>query len=269
MTFNISEFSAQINRKGLAKNNLFFVTITPPNMDVGVPAGDLSFLCRSVQIPGLNIDTTGIQNQGYGRPESRPTGMSFENLETEFMVDSDFGVSRFFHRWVQRVVNYDNSAGYNYEHQKMLPFETNFKHNYAGTIVVFVYSYGEDMKYRYEFQNAFPIQTGSVTHAWADQTEVLTMPISFAYDSYRVDGLGRSSKAVRPYQGRGLQGALSRGFGGGLSDFIFEIGNFGAGLSGLGIDNNLQDFVNDVTSVAGTISSTANRIDAILNLDFF
>jgi hypothetical protein len=55
MTFNIAEFNAQINRRGLAKNNLFVVRITLPAsanfLNEEIPTRDLTFLCRSVDVP--------------------------------------------------------------------------------------------------------------------------------------------------------------------------------------------------------------------------
>lgn len=198
MTFNIAEFSSQINRYGLAKDNLFFVTITAPQFGADIPQNDLSFFCRSVDLPSLTISTTQIQNQGYGVYENRPTGIPLENLNTVFMVDSSFKVKQFFHRWMQGIVNYDNTRGYNREYNSMLPYETAYKEKYTGTVEVFVYSQNTNsVEYLYRFRNAYPVSIGNITTAWENNNGLMLLPVQFVYDIYEVDSFGNSAFSNR------------------------------------------------------------------------
>lgn len=257
MTFNVSEFSSKINKYGLARDNLFFVTITPPPLGADMPAGDLSFFCRSVDLPALTINTTDIQTQGFGISEKRPTGLPLDNLNTAFMVDSTFRVKQFFHRWAQAVVNYDNSRGYNVEHRGMLPYEVNYKDEYTGRIEILVYSFNSDsITYKYTFDNAFPVSLGNITTAWANNDDVMVMPVQFAYDVYKVDGVGESYKATRTRQARGFGG-------GGPGGFITRLANFGQALDAIGVNTPIQDVVNQYSLFGSAVNSIQQGIRGI------
>ena len=259
MTFNISEFSGKLSKYGLAKDNLFFVTVTPPaSVSTDFPAGDLSFFCQSVDLPALSISTADIQSQGYGVSEKRPTGLPLDNLNTVFMVDSTFRVKEFYHRWTQSVVNFDNSNGYNVEYQGMLPYEINYKDSYTGTITVYVYSFNsDDIIYRYKFENAYPVGIGNTTVAWENNNSVMVMPVQFAYDIYKVDGFGQSVRASRTRQSRGFGG-------GGPGGFITSLGNFGQALDAIGIDTPIQDIVNQYSLFGSQVNSTIQGIRGLI-----
>jgi len=57
MSFNISEFQAHVSRRGLAKNNLFFMQITLPAsisfIENTITTRELTFLCKSVNLPEM------------------------------------------------------------------------------------------------------------------------------------------------------------------------------------------------------------------------
>ena len=256
MAFNITEFNGTIAKYGVARDNLFMVNITPPDLGIenGMPMQDLSFFCNSVALPGINLQTAEMNRQGYGVTERRPTGMSLDNLNTTFMVDSTFRVKEFFHRWIQGIVNFDNSRGYNYEHRGMLPYETAYHERYVGTITVYVYSFNQkDITYAYRFGNAYPISTGDVTTAWSNNDSLMSLPVSFAYDTYQVQGFGDSVKGSRVNSSRGFGG-------GGVDGFITRLGNFGQALDALGAKTPIQDIVNQYSSVASSINSGLNSI---------
>jgi hypothetical protein len=61
--FNIQEFSSSISKHGVAKDNLFMVSITPPPAlrnkgEEDSIVDDLRFFCRSVTLPEFDIQTT-------------------------------------------------------------------------------------------------------------------------------------------------------------------------------------------------------------------
>jgi hypothetical protein len=128
MSFKISKFSSKIKKYGLAKSNLFIVEIGIPTSiknelrDIPVVT-DIRFFCRRVTLPEMDLITTDIQPQGFGAIERRPQGMTFPILPTTFMMDSEFGVMKFFHRWTQAIINYDSSSGIRGVVNNELPFE--------------------------------------------------------------------------------------------------------------------------------------------------
>jgi hypothetical protein len=194
MTFNISEFSGKLNKHGVARSNLFFTRFGLPqsllNELTQIPISrDLQFYCRSVQLPELDISTFDYQQQTFGSPIRRPQSLNFPILPVVFMVDADFGVMKIFHRWAQSIVNYDRTGGNLGSVNNALPFEIGYKDEYSTTMSVAVFSgHTNRVQYVYEFSGVYPISIGSVSTAWENGAEVLTLPVGFTYDTLKMTG---------------------------------------------------------------------------------
>ena len=246
MAFNIQEFNSTISRHGLAKDNLFMVNITPPRSMLGAEGivPDLRFFCRSVTLPEFDVATTDYQVQGFGATTRRPTTMTFPVLPTVFMVDSNFGVLKFFHRWMQLQVNYDTSGGPMSAVDGQLPYELGYKSDYASTVEVIVYSYAsESITYRYTLSGAYPIQVGNITEAWANAGEVMTLPVGFTYDEIKVTGADTGSMVD------------SRGGINGLLSYLSTINTFTQAIRGLKRPRSIQDAINQVSNVSTILKS--------------
>jgi len=249
MSFNISEFSSALGKHGVARDNLFMVNVTPPKAlrnngedDSIIP--DLRFFCRSVTLPEFDIQTTDYQTQAFGAVTRRPQSMTFPILPTVFMVDSNFGIMKFFHRWTQLMVNYDTSAGILAEVDGSLPYEMGYKNEYASTVEVIVYSYAsESITYTYKFSGAYPIQVGNVTEAWGQAGDVMTLPVGFTYDEMQVTGADSGSVVD------------GRGGANGLLSYLSSINTFTQAIKGLKRPRSIQDAINQVTNVSTILKS--------------
>lgn len=244
MAFNISDFSAQINKKGIAQTNLFFCRIIlNENLSIlneEFPTRELTFFCRAANLPEVSVGTTPFKPKGFGPSEQRPTTFDYQPINTGFMVDSDFGVVKFFHRWMQEIVNYDVSGGYFSESpSSLLPYEFGYKDDYACTMEIIQYSGGLDNKfYTYKFGNVYPISIGSVPVSWENAAEVMTLPITFAFDELKVDGTVRGTASEGAE--RGVNGILS---------FLSAINSFGQAIKAIRKPNSIQDAINQYTNI--------------------
>lgn len=243
MAFNISEFQSKVNQHGgFARDNLFLVTISPPPAlasTANIDGQELRFFCNSAQLPGLNINTNDVLNQGYGRAEARPTSMGFDPLQTNFLIDSQFKVKDFFHKWFRAIINYDNYYGSTSSSNGLNPFEMEYKDNYTGAITVYVYSYqSSDFQYIYKFQNAFPTALGSILTSWENNDSLMSLPVSFTYDIYDIESLnfaplGNNDEVL------------------GNREFLLAAGAFGAALTNLTRSQTIQDIINQFSIVSG------------------
>ena len=185
MTFNITGFRANVNKMGLAKNNLFEMVISPPRVlrNQGVQSEFLRLMCHSTELPALDIVTYDTKPYAFGPTEKRPAGLDFNTLNTTFYVDEAFNTMNFFQSWISKIVDYNSYRG---------TFQVYYKESYATTLDLYVYS-GNDTKYtrHYTLYNAYPVNVGSVTTAWANQNEVMTLPVGFAYDGINIETVTR------------------------------------------------------------------------------
>lgn len=249
MAFNVSEFSAQINKHGLAQSNLFILRITLPAslrfLEEELGTNTLTFLCRSVDLPALGVETLDFRSRGFGPAEKRPIGMNFDPLQAIFMVDSNYGVLKFFHRWMQEIVNFDVEAGYTSSSPSaLLPYEFGYKDDYECTVEVIMYSGpSQDRFYTYKFGKAFPITIGNIQEAWENSAELTTLPITFSYSELKVDGTERGVVADQVNRGNSIFGYLS------------SLNTFGQAVNGLSLPRSIQDAVNQYTNVKTILGS--------------
>jgi len=243
MAFNLSEFKAQIANRGLAKSNLAMAQITLPStmkfLEQNISTRELTFLCRTMSLPEISFNTTEVRNYGFGRVEHRPMDFTHAPLNCIFMMDSDFGTMKFFQRWMQGVMNYNSYDGNNQEDpQGKLPYEFAYKEDYAATMEILVYSGNDASKvYYYTFGNVFPTVLGQVDVDWGNDAEVMSLPISFQYDKFKVQALELGQ--VRPTT-NGNNGFMS---------YISAINGIGQAVNQLQRPRSIQDTINQLTNV--------------------
>lgn len=182
MAFNINQFRAVVNYKGVAKTNLFEAMIIPP---AGISGGDILTLeCESVSIPDLGVGVQKIMPHGHGHGVQRPSTSDFTNISCNFIVDGEFNAKNFFYAWMQKIVNYDNS-NYNTKVGGLYPYEFGFMNDYSGAIELKVFPDNKkENYYEYRFGNAFPTNIGSIEVAWSNDAQYMILPVSFAYNIY-------------------------------------------------------------------------------------
>jgi hypothetical protein len=190
MTFNISQFSAKINRHGLALNNLFVVRITPPNgMEMDIPRDDLVFFCRSVKIPDYQMNIQTVKRLGFGPNIAYPMYMDNDTLNTEFMIDAEMNILKFFHKWQQLVYNYNSAQGPLASNNRQMVYELGYKKEYCGTIDVDVYStHSANHIHRYKFYEAWPVSVSHNNLSWQSQNELDISDIVFRYSAFTDEG---------------------------------------------------------------------------------
>jgi hypothetical protein len=266
MTFNVANFSAKINRFGLARSNLFVATIDPPlesKSILNLPINsDLIFFCKSAAIPGMDINTVDVKPQGWGKIEKRPTEFVKNNLVLTFMVDSNFAVKQFFHRWIQSVVNYNGMNGtLSEDSQGKLPFELDYKDNYSGRIEIVVYADNSEKStartYTYQFDGAFPVSIGSVETAWENQAEIMVITVAFAYDAMHVSGMQETTLSNRSTSPDFSQSSTGGALGGILSG---ATGGLVQQIFGSTLPTSIQDAVNRITAPLNNALSSINSV---------
>lgn len=243
MAFNITDFRAQMASRGLAKNNLFYVMITMPNMLnnalVGsITSNELSFFSKTVTLPSLDLTTTEYRPSGYGKAYKRPMDFGHSTLPVIFMVDSKFGVLKFFQRWMQGIFNYSSASGIREDPQGKLTYEFEYHENYVGTIDVYVFAANNpSVVYNYKFYNAYPVTVSDITLSWENDAEIMTLPVSFEYDHMSVEAL--ETGTLLPELSR-QNGALS---------YISALNGYGQAINQLRLPTDIQDAINLYTNI--------------------
>ena len=246
MAFSISEFNAQVNKRGLAVNNLFLVRVTIPGqlgtaLEGLMSAKEIPFYCRSVNLPDMEVGLQDVRHQGYGMAHKRAVGMSYAPIPMVFMVDAKFGIKKLFHRWNQSMINHGNGGGSAEIVNGKRLYEHAWHQDYAGTVEILVYSYNQEaVTYTYKLNGAFPVSVGGVQVAWENGAEVMTMTVNMAFDSLTVDGA----------EGGSVTGLADKGNG--LLSFLSSLNTIGQAINQVRFPRNIQDIITQTDRV-GTI----------------
>lgn len=250
MVFNVSEFNAKVNGVGgLAKDNLFMCVLTVPQtmsyLNELLPTQTIPFLCSAVNLPPVEVETMEFRPYGYGKPVSRPTTMSRHTLNTIFMVDSKFAVKKYFHRWMQSIVNYNaggSNRGLTEDPQGKINYEFAYKDEYSANLTVYVYGANGGTRdpnnvYRYSFNGVYPSSVGELDLAWQKTAEVMTLPIRFEYDSVYVDALEVGAINV------------DRSRDNGILTYLSSIQGYVNLVQSVELPTNIQDIINELNTL--------------------
>lgn len=257
MAFSITQFSSQLNKHGLSKQNLFVVTISLPpklsSIENYISTRDLTFLCKQVTLPGFDVNSPMIYPQSLGVGERRAIGINdFDVVPMVFMVDSNFNVLKFFHRWMQAVVNYDTKSGFNSQTPgtKQSVYQVGYKKDYVATITIDVYSGNSPFggKYTYVLKNAYPVNIGNILESWEDNGTIMSLNVGFSFDAMDVDGTTAGEVSSNPFNG--------------VYNFLDGLQVVGGLLGITGnteLRNDIQGFIDQAITI-GTIDNLFNAI---------
>lgn len=245
MPFNINEFKSAMNRYGgPARKNLFVVEIAGiPSVNTGINVNDIRFFCQNATVPGLNYSVADYYPNGFGVKQTIPLSVQLDQFNAVFMLDSDHMVLKFFHQWMQSVINYNNSNGSFSQINNQLPYEIGYKKDFATTITVKHYSTdSQDYYYEYVLADAFPTQVSGIDVAWADNDSYATVTVNFAYSHIVMSGSKTGSVTERFARGTGTL------------EMINSIGASGQFINQVNLPRNIQDAINEFTSFNTSIS---------------
>lgn len=213
--FDIDDFRAVMARKGVARNNLYKLIITPPRgllgaagaLNLPTNAGDvedITLYCDSVTLPGLSLATVDARPYGYGPSELKAYMPIFQPISATFIVDAKGYTLSFFRNWMRGIVNYttEGKAVFRSSVNGMKAFEAAYKSEYETNMELYVVS-GQssssstnelnlDIVSKTVINRAFPTDIGAVQLSYGFNDQYLTLPVSFSYFDWYSDNLDQS-----------------------------------------------------------------------------
>tara|TARA_R100000093_G_scaffold2729_2_gene3370 strand:- start:2351 stop:2878 length:528 start_codon:yes stop_codon:yes gene_type:complete len=106
---NINDFKAKLAGGG-ARANQFKVTMPFPGFaQVGGETEDLAFLCRSTELPGMNVPSFGVLFRG--RAIKIAGDRTIEDWAVTCYNDTDFKLRNAFERWSNGINNMTDNEG--------------------------------------------------------------------------------------------------------------------------------------------------------------
>ena len=249
MTFNINELKGRFNKiNGYSSPSKFLVLITPPPWAVGEQSSDtidvLPYIINSTNLPGMSFTFSDIRQIGYGPIERRPDVPIYTEVPMTIYSTGDGRAFRFFHRWMQNVINVGlTNVADNQSSKGAYQFESYYSDNYLSTIDIIHYNETEDEIIRYTLNDAYPTTIADTAVSWATTDQILELNVSFTFRTWYSTAFSPASITNNPRDG-----------GGSLS-FLQALGTFGtiaSTLSNLQRPTNIQDALNTINTISTT-----------------
>ena len=191
--FALNKFTAKLGSNqidGLYQPSRFCVKIYPgPGASEIVRTGveDMTFLCSSASLPGVQIITSDHRRQNMGTFDRRPFGVQVTDIPLTFMMDQRGKLQTIFRRWTNDIVNYSYTRGeHGMDDTGKNLFEVGYKDDYACEIEIFCLDVRQQTIIRYHLYEAFPMQIGDVTTAWAENDSFAVLPVQFTFRTYDI-----------------------------------------------------------------------------------
>jgi hypothetical protein len=149
----------------------------------------------------MQLATSQIRRYGYGPLEEKPFMPLFAPSDMRFLADGKGAIWNFFDLWTKCIVNHDARYGINtatglaYTGDElagsvsatMMPYELNYKRDYAVDIVIRLYNPNGENTVSIVLREAYPKFIGDAPLAWGDINNVVLVPVQFAFiDWYNV-----------------------------------------------------------------------------------
>jgi hypothetical protein len=183
MAFKIKDFISS-TQEGLAREAHFDLQIVIPELVRSKLSQDqseqlLNILCTSATLPSRTIDIAAIRPTGTGLINYFATGANFSAMDTTFYCDVNSNIIKIFQAWMESMVDIRTVGNYN---------SIEYRDNYSTQIILNHYTPTSDSpRTKYIFEKAFPVSFGPLTFGWSSLNNLVLVPVSFVYVSYKID----------------------------------------------------------------------------------
>lgn len=164
----LRDFISEIKKDGLARQNRFSVTITPPvsmNDSSGQALQLVQLFCEQASLPGVSYASQPVKS--YGEDREVVYDRTYEDVALTFLVDRRMMVKAFFDEWSNKIIDpYTRLVG--------------FYQDYAKDIIIRVQDLQNQDVYVSTLYEAYP-KTVGVVQLDNNSKDVMKLQVTFAY----------------------------------------------------------------------------------------
>ena len=197
--------AAEINRNGVSRSTHAYSVIYPPSSLMNIAAlkprqgttmhSFLTYRNDAFSTPGLGLTTTDIRRFGYGPTEKRPTGITYQDVTFNYILDTYGNQHKFFYKWLDNIVKHHEPKYGNPSNYSRQMYEVSYKEDYACEIEIVSFderidghASGFNMNV-ITLQEAYPIFIGDIQYNWANSDSIVRLPVTFTYRKWQSQSL--------------------------------------------------------------------------------
>jgi hypothetical protein len=187
MAFNIADFRASINSRGIARPSKFLVRIfAAPGMvgDFDAVVRDMEMWAEATELPVFGLHTGDHPRYGYGPDEKRVVRPIYQDVKLRIISDEHMANWRFFKTWLNLIVESDMSGGIAGGGGAAMPYEINYKDQYLTGVNIQTFDEFGNLRASVVLRDAFPVALEAIELAWANGEEYMRVPVTIAFTDW-------------------------------------------------------------------------------------
>ena len=185
---SLSEFTAEIRNRNLARPYLYYVEIFVPTI---IQTGKtqynsqmINMFCSSAQTPFTAMFTNDSYNEN-GIKRKYIYDYDYQPLLLQFYVDQGYETKNFFDVWMQQIVPSDRKF--------------NFYEDYVSPLIrVTIINTGGDDTYQYYYMNAVPKTVSNIDLNYGGHGSVSTFNVEFVFETMWFNKVYKNQTSVAP-----------------------------------------------------------------------
>lgn len=205
MPFSVQLFKSLAGQKGFMRTNKFQVEITKPQNLWDQSTDNVSwdqntlntvtFRCEASSLPGVQVATHEVKAYGYGPFKRKPYNVTFTDVNLTILADETGEIWKFFRRWIDLVFNTSTAPiGGRTSYGNVNYLNVNYLQDYTSPkMVLHIFPTTWDLnkgdqapKISIEFFDAFPIFLGDIRLDWADNNQIMKIPLTFSFSRWDI-----------------------------------------------------------------------------------
>jgi len=173
--FTIGKFRESAGmKKGVARPNLFSVTLTNVPSSANLPKDHFPFQCKIATIPPSTLGV--IEVPYFGRMINIPGNRIFDNLSVTVINDEEYTIRNAIEKWMASYNSHEGNKS-----------STSGAESKAGIEIKHFDIKGEQSG-SWHFVNCFPVSLGEIGLDWGSNDTAEEFSIDFAYDYWHSKG---------------------------------------------------------------------------------
>lgn len=164
----LRDFISEVKKDGLARQNRFTVTITPPSSMTDMGGQNLQLVqlfCEQAALPSVSYSSQPVKS--YGENREVVYDKNFEDITLTFLVDRRMMVKAFFDEWSNQIID-------------PMTRLVGFYQDYAKDIVIRVQDMSNQDVYISVLYEAYP-KTVGVVQLDNNSKDVMKLQVTFTY----------------------------------------------------------------------------------------
>jgi len=134
---------------------------------------DISLLCRSVNMPGRQIQT--IEFQANKKVIKVPSGIINDEVNMSFLLTNDYHVKKMFENWMHNIFNVED-------------YYVNYIEDFSVDVIIQQLDKNDIPVYGVKLMKAFPITMESIALSNDNEGQINVLNVGWAYENYESQG---------------------------------------------------------------------------------